>query len=130
MPVCARIPRKHRHICIGDMRDRIDITIRSLQAPIDGSVDFSESLTAVETVWAMLETKAGVEIFDGTNLKGVATHFFHIRFRAGIDINNWITFKAQNYTIIDVQNFEERNEFLLLRCALLGDETKATNFTR
>ncbi len=130
MPACVRIPRKKRHVCIGDMREKIDITIRSLQAPTDGSVDFSESLTSVESVFAMVETTSGVEIFDGTNLKGVATHFFYIRFRAGIDINNWITFKAQHYTIIDVQNLEERDEFLLLRCALRGDETKAINLSR
>ncbi len=132
MPTCVRISRKKRHVCIGDMREKIDITLRSLQAPVDGSVDFSESLTALQTVWAMLETKAGVEIFDGTNLKGVATHFFYIRFLAGIDIDidKWVTFKAQHYTIIDVQNLEERDEFLLLRCALRGDEAKATNLIR
>ena len=127
MPVCVHIPRKKRHICIGDMRDRIDLSIRSLEAPVDGSVDFAEDLTLIESVFAMLETKAGVEIFDGTNLKGVATHFFYIRFRAGIDINTWITFKAQHYKIIDVQNLEERDEFLLLRCALRGDTAKAIN---
>ncbi len=130
MPVCVRIPRKHRHICIGDMREKIDITVRSLQAPVDDGVDFSESLTSVESVFAMVETTSGVEIFDGTNLKGVATHFFYIRFRVGIDINRWVTFKAQHYKIIDVQNLEERDEFLLLRCGLRGNEAKAINRSR
>ena len=130
MPVCKRIVRKNRKICIGDMRERIQINIRTLKAPVDGSVDFSETFQEVETVWAMVETKTGVEIFDGTNLLGVATHFFYIRFLADIDFTNWIKFKNQFFDILDVQNLEERDEFYLLRCSLRGDEAKPINFSR
>lgn len=130
MPKCVRIKRKSRKICIGDMREQIQINIRTIKAPVDGSVDFAEAFQEVETVFAMVETKTGVEIFDGTNLLGVATHFFYIRFISDIDFTHWVRFKDQFFDILDVQNLEERNEFYLLRCSLRGDETKPINFSR
>lgn len=130
MPECKRIKRKSRKICLGDMREQIEINIRAIKAPVDGSVDFSEAFQKVETVWAMVETKTGVEIFDGTNLLGVATHFMYIRFLADIDFTNWVKFKSQYFDILDVQNLEERDEFYLLRCSLRGDDSKAINFSR
>ena len=105
------------------MRERIQINTNAIEAPIDGSVDFSEKFQEVETVWAMIETKSGVEIFDGTNIVGVATHFFYIRFIPNITFKNFINFKQQFFAILDVQNLDERNEFYLLRCSLRGDET-------
>ena len=130
MPICQKIRRKKQQICIGDMRERIQINIRTIKAPVDGSVNFSEFFQEVETVWAMVETKQGVEIFDGTNLIGVASHFFYIRFLPDIDFTNWIKFKSQFFDILDVQNLEERDEFYLLRCSLRGDESKPINFSR
>ena len=130
MPKCVQIRRKHRKVCVGDMRDKIIIETRSIIAPVSGSVDFTESFTDTKTVFAMVETKTGVEIFDGTNLLGIATHLFYIRFIANITFQNWITFKNQKFDILDVQNLEERDEFYLLRCSLRGDETKPVNFSR
>jgi len=130
MPTCKRIVRRSRKICIGDMRERIQINLNTIKAPVDGSVDFSEAFKEIEIVWAMLETKSGVEIFDGTNIIGIATHFFYIRFLPNVNFKNWIRFKEQFFVILDVENLEERDEFYLLRCSLRGDDNKPANFRR
>lgn len=117
-------------MCVGDMRDKIEIETRSIVAPVSGSVDFTESFVTTKTVWAMVETKSGVEIFDGTNIIGIASHFFYIRYIADITFQNWVKFKSQYFDILDVQNLEERDEFYLIRCSLRGDETKSINFSR
>jgi SPP1 family predicted phage head-tail adaptor len=112
------------------MSERIDIATRAITAPIDGSVDFSENFTVDETVWAMVETKNGVEVFDGVGITGIATHFFYIRYIPDVTFEKWITFKNKKFNILDVQNLEERDEFYLLRCTLRGDETLQANFSR
>ena len=130
MPICKRIKRKSRKICIGDMREQVEINISTITAPVDGSVDFDEVFQKIETVFALIETKTGVEIFNGTNLIGVATHFIYIRFIPNFDFTNWIRFKNQLFDILDVQNLEERDEFYLLRCSLRGDDKKKINLSR
>ncbi len=130
MPKCAPIRRKKRNVCIGDMRDQVVIQTRAITAPGTNSVDFGETFTGDATVWALIETKTGTQIFDGTNIIGVATHNIYIRFIAGVTFEKWLTFKSVKYDILDVQNLEERDEFFLLRCSLRGDETDPVNFSR
>lgn len=130
MPRCVQIRRKKRQVCIGDMRDRVIIQTRAITVPDANSVDFTETFSADQTVWAMVETKTGTQIFDGTNIIGVATHDIYIRFIAGVTFQKWLKFKSTYYDILDVQNLEERDEFYLLRCSLRGDDAKPINFSR
>lgn len=130
MAECKKIYSKHRKVCLGGMRDQIILYDRAITAPASGSVDFTETFSNATTVWAMLETISGKEIFDGTNLVGVATHKFYIRYISDVTAQTWIKFKSQYFDIIDTQNLEERDEFLLLRCSIRGDSTKEVNFSR
>lgn len=127
MPKCVKIQKPLRKVCSGDMRDKITIQVRAIKPPVDG-VDFSEVFNQDKTLWSMLETKSGVEIFDGTNLKGVATHYFYIRYICNFTAEKWLKFKEEYYDILDVQNLDGRNEFLLLRCALRGTTTNPANY--
>lgn len=130
MPKCVQIRRKKRQVCIGDLRDRVNIQTRSIAVPVAGSVDLGETFVCDSTVWAMVETKNGVQVFDGTNIIGVATHNIYIRFICDVTFENWLTFKGRNYDILDVQNLEERDEFYLLRCSLRGTEADPINLSR
>ena len=130
MPKCVKIRRKKRQVCIGDMRDSVVIQTRAITVPGANSVDFTETFSGDQTVWAMIETKTGTQIFDGTNIVGVATHEIYIRFIAGVTFQKWLRFKNIIYDILDVQNLEERDEFYLLRCSLRGDETDSINLSR
>ncbi len=127
MPKCIKIRRKKREVCIGDMRDSIIVQTRVITPPAAGGVDFTEVFTADATVWALVETKTGTEVFDGTNIKGIATHFFYIRFVANMTFENWVKYKLKEYDILDVQNLEERDEFYLLRCSLRGTTNNLSN---
>lgn len=129
MPACEKIRRKSRKICIGDMRDMIQVQTRTIKSPVDGAFDFTEEFNDSLDIWALVETQSGVEVFDGANIKGVVTHLFYIRFMEGFTFEKWITFKGQKFNIIDVQNLEERDEFYLLRCSLRGDEDLLVNFS-
>ena len=96
MPECAPIRRKKRNVCIGDMRDRVIIQTRAITVPGASSVDFTETFSADQTVWALVETKTGTQIFDGTNIVGVATHNIYIRFISGV------TFQCSHANIFPV----------------------------
>jgi len=128
MPKCEQIRRKNRAVCIGDMRDKIVIQVRTITSPSSDGVDFTEVFNTDKTVWAMVETKNGVEIFDGTNLLGVATHYFYIRYIENLTAESWIKFKSKYFDILDIQNLEERDEFMLIRCNERGVTSKETNF--
>ena len=126
---CKTIDRKTIKVCIGGMRHKIKINVRTLTPPSDDGVDFSEVLSEVKEVWAQVDTSRGTEVFDGTNLIGVATHLFYIRALTGQTAEDWIEFKGNYYRILDVQNFQEDDRFQVLRCVLRGDTSKAVNLT-
>lgn len=130
MPKCSPIRIKKRRVCTGDLKEQVVIQLRALKAPQSGSVDFDEEFTTSRAVWAAIETRSGIERFDGVNLISSPSHFIYIRYTADIDVEKWITYKNDRYEILDVENLEERNEFLLLRCSPLGDKNLRTNFSR
>ena len=128
MPKCISIKKPSREVCIGDMRDKVVLQVRTITPPSAGGTDFTEVFTADKTVWAMVKTKEGKEIFDGTNLKGVVTHYVYIRYIANTTFESWVKFNSKYYDIIDVQDLDERHEFLLLRCSERGTTSNLANF--
>ena len=128
MPKCIQIRKPQKQVCSGDMRDRIIIQVRSITPPNASGVDYSETFSQDATVWSLCETKMGVEIFDGTAIKGVATHYFYIRWIDNLTFESWVQFKGKKYYIIDVQNLDERDEFMLLRCSERGIITNPASF--
>jgi len=129
MGSCVKIRGKKREICSGDLDRTIALQVRSLKAPTGGSVDFTEEFTLLDNVPALIETTSGVEVFDGVNIKGTATHKIYIRYIADVTFENWIEFKSIKYRILDTQNLDERDEWYLFLCNLKGDASLAANFT-
>lgn len=127
MPKCIKIKKPLQQVCVGEMRDKITLYIRSITAP-DSGVDFSETFTTEKIVWSAVVSKNGVEIFDGTALKGVATHYFYIRYIPNVTFEMFIEYKNKYYNIIDVQNLDERDSFYLLRGSLRGTTSNPANF--
>jgi len=128
MPKCQQVRRKNRNVCIGDMRDKIILQSRTITPPSAGGSDMTEAFVTTKTVWALVETRQGVEIFDNSNLVGIATHYFYIRYSVGVTAETWIQFKSKYYDILDIQNLEERDEFMLLRCNERGSTSRASNY--
>lgn len=122
---CRKVNLDKRKVCIGDLRYQIVIHNRAI-AGVQNGVDFTESLTNAQTVWAGVKTVRGHDVFDGTNLVGVATHLFYIRY-IDITAESWVEFNGRYYRILGIQNLEEDDEFIELQCNLRGDKNKATN---
>jgi len=129
MPRCITIKKPKQGICVGDMRDRVTVYVRTATPSRTNGVDLSEVLSSAVTVWAAVTTKEGKEIFDGTNLKGVATHWIYIRYLSGLTAEKWVEYNGEYYDIIDVQNLDERGDFMLLRCSVRGTTSNPVNLT-
>jgi len=128
MTQCKKIPRVKKQVCIGSLDTPIELNNRAIQAPLVGGVDFDETFTPSTTVFALVETKIGVTIFDDSNTERTISHFFYIRFDSTVTQETWIKYNGNLYDIINVENLQEKDEFLLLRCNLRGDETVRANF--
>lgn len=114
-------------ICAGDMNKRIDIYDRNIVPPQDGSVDYGEKFDGKRTVWAMIETVDGDQMFDGTNMITTKTHKFYIRWKSNLSIQNWVDYQGQRYQIQLIENQNERNRFYILHCNIRGDNSLPVN---
>lgn len=120
MPKCIKIRKKKRQVCVGDMRDEIVIELRSLTPPSGGSVDFTETFSTKETVWAAINTVNGETIFDGTGTERDVTHRIHTRYISGVTAEDWVTHKNERFDVLSVEDLDERQEYMLLRCTNRG----------
>ena len=127
MPRCFRLTRKHRKICVGDLDNTIDLQDRAIAAPLSGTIATETFTTNTADVWCKIETVNGETVFDGTNTEVDVTHRITIRFIDGITAETWILFKDERIDILDVQNFEERDEWLLLKCTNKGTTDNKAN---
>ncbi|MEE8341967.1 MAG: phage head closure protein [Candidatus Neomarinimicrobiota bacterium] len=127
MARCQIIGPKHKKICAGDLRQRIEIQTRSITSPAD-CINFDELFTTVETVFASIETVNGQTVFDSTNTEVIVTHKIYIRFLSTVTAETWLQFNNEKYDILKVENIDNRNEYLILRCNKRGINTKDVNF--
>lgn len=128
MANCAPIKTKASRICIGDLKDRIQIYSRSITSPLNSGVDFGESFAEPKVMYAMTETTNGETIFDATNTETVVTHNFYIRYLPNLTAEGWILFKQKYYDILNVENLNEEDRFMLIKANLRGTELKPVNF--
>lgn len=126
MAKCVKIKRKRRQLCIGDLDTEIVLQDRKIIAPTT-TVDFSENFTEAAIVWAKMDTGRGKTAFDDSEIETDITHEFSIRYLDGITAETWILFENRRFDIIDVEDMEERHEWLVLRCSERGPDSLAVN---
>ncbi len=127
MPQCISLRRKKRQPCIGDMDELITLQERDLTPPPKG-VDASETFTDTNPdIWAMIETVTGEKMFDDVGVERDVTHKFTIGFIDGISSETWILFNDDRIDVLDVQDYEERHEFLVLRASNRGNFLRRAN---
>lgn len=136
MPVCVRIRGKRKKLCSGDLNQLIQLQNRAIAAPQQGGVDFTEVFQdkPINTdeaspynegdVWAFIETTGGKTIFDGVNDR-VVSHDIYLRFVDGVTAETWVVYNGNRYDVVTVENLDEANEYLRLRCNLRGPETQS-----
>jgi len=127
MPRCVRLKRKHRKVCVGDLNNTITLQNRDITAPQSG-FDATESFTTnTLDAWAKIETSRGETVFDGVDTEVDVTHVFTIRWLSGITAETWILFDGERFDILDTQDLEERNEWLIMKCTNKGTTANAAN---
>lgn len=128
MPQCVKIRKKKRQACVGDMRDRIIIQDRDIVPPVGDSVDLTELFSGDQPVWAGINTVSGETIFDGTGTERDVTHRLITRYIEGVTSENWILTEGdERLDILDVENLDERSEYMLLRCTNRGTSSNAAS---
>lgn len=126
MTKCKRVDAAHRKLCIGSLRKPIQIQTRDITSPAD-AIDFGEDFNTLSTVFAMIETKVGETVFDQTNTEQIVTHRVYIRFLSTVTAETWLEIDGEKYDIVNVENLDNRDEYLLLRCNKRGTNTKKVN---
>lgn len=116
-----------RKVPVGDMRTPVTIHRAEILAPTAG-VDLGRRMTTVIEPWfCKVTTPTGVYAFDSSNIEQIITHDFQGRFADGVDRDMVIEWDGEYYKIISVEDFEERHEFLRLRCTVRGSIAKEVN---
>lgn len=123
MPKCVKIRGQRREVCIGDLDKLVTLQDRTLTAPTSG-VDASEGFGNDNAVWSMIITKTGDTFFDGVSTEIDITHWIYIRFISTVTAETWIDFESKRYDILDVENLDQRSDFMKLRCNNRGDKAK------
>ncbi len=129
MARCDKIRGINRQVCIGSMDKLITVKDRSIKAPASGSVDYSEVFSDVGALsWANIQTlQRGPIMFDRTNIARQITHIFKIRYRDDVTAQAWVEYENVNYDILNVEDLEERHEFLFLYAIRRGVKTIPIN---
>lgn len=128
MPELVRV--KRRRYCTGDLRHRITLHLREITEPHFDEVDHGEKFTPIAYPMAGIKTINGTERFDGANVGVSLTHEIVIRFRKGITSETWIELgDGTLLDIVDTENVDEQNQFLVLACTLKGPKTTVANQT-
>ena len=118
--------RKHRKICVGDMRDRISLQTRAITEPAFSTTNFTETFAGADKTWAKVVTIAGKTVFDGVNQDVALSHEVTIRFDSGVTAETWVLLaNGSRLDVIVTEDLEERNEYLLLKCRERGTKDKA-----
>lgn len=111
--------KTNNFLCVGDLQFYITIQTRILTSPTD--IDIIETYTKLADVWASVTTKAITAPMSKTNTNEDITHFFYIRYRTDITIDNWILLDNKRYKIVAVKDIDFFKNFLEMRCIFKGD---------
>ena len=126
MSECERIHVRHKRLCVGDLDRRIYINNRILNTP-GSTIDYSSEMVTPEKVWSAVKTAKGRQMFFTTNEDRAVTHLFYMRYKDGVDSRCWVQYKSEYYDIVDTENVDERDEWLVLYCNVRGSTASEVN---
>ena len=121
---CRRtvVTRPKRQVCVGDLKDLVVLQNRAIQEPVFGDTDFTEDFGGDEETWASVRTVSGKTFFDQVNGDVQLTHEIAIRYDEAVTAETWVLFEDRRLDIVDVEDLEERHEWMLLRCVDRGSK--------
>lgn len=122
---CGRIKRKADQICVGDLKRLIKIIDRKIEpADVSHTMDFSDLVS----IRARVDTRRGIEFFNGVNVENAPTHYFYVRFGVEVERNYTIEFRDNYYIVSDVENLNEENRFLKISAVKNGPKSNQANW--
>ena len=112
------------------MKSRIVLHTRTLKEPAFGDTDFGLDFEAKAEVWAMVKSVAGKVFFDGVHADVSVTHEIFIRYDHTVTSETWIELDdGRRVDIVNVEDLEERHEYLRLFCTERGDKSLGATST-
>lgn len=130
---CSKRRIVNKTYCVGDLRHIATIQNRVISA-VNDSVDyemvFSGAIPDTEDsaqVWVGIKTVRGVTVFDQTNVERTISHEIVMRYRDDVTAQNWLLIDGFRYDIFQVENVNERSEWLVLQCNKRGTEDNSVN---
>lgn len=128
MGLCNTIPKKKDKICIGDLDSFIKIQIRTKITPGPGETVATMEVTDDLEVWARHDSSKGEVVFDSSNMEQVSTDKFYIRFIPNISVVNSLEKNGKRYKVIDIEDLNGNEEFLLIRTSRRGSSAIPNNY--
>lgn len=130
---CGRRKIVNKTYCAGDLRTLATIQNRAIST-VDDSVDyemvFSGAIPDSEvdpSVWVGIKTVRGITVFDQTNIERVVSHEIIMRYRDDVTAQNWLLIDGYRYDILQVENVNERSEWIVLQCNKRGTGDNSVN---
>lgn len=119
----VRIPKKK--ICAGDMRNRIEIMLRTQTSPgIGKGLGPVETFTPYTAGFFGIRSANGSNPISGVNINEEATHIFISRYTTKLALldttKHFPKFRNKYYRILEISNLNEDNLTIFLQCKLLG----------
>lgn len=127
MTECKKIRIYHRSLCAGDLDRKIAIKTRTTPG-MTTSAGIDQDFDTTNSVWSALKTTKGRSMFYTTNLDKAVSHVFYIRYIDGLTQESWIDYGGELYDIIDIDNYDERDEWMALMCNVRGEDDVEANY--
>lgn len=123
MPIRKVRKRPYRKTPIGDYRDLVQVHATSIRPKRGaGAVKVFTPVARLPMKVETLGTNA--HGFNDVNISQVPTHRFTARYRADLDAEKFLEFRGRYFEIIDIENLEERNLELAMKCRVTGSVSK------
>lgn len=128
---CSTLRLPKVKICLGDLRNKIQLANRTAEGQTPGDWDGSDiTIIPYANVWAGIRTTAGVLAgvarFGATVIDPNATHLFYIKHRSDwrdIEAGNVFVLMApdRRFRVLRVDNVNEDSIYDLIQCTERGE---------
>lgn len=99
------------------MNLQIDIQQKTQTADSFGQmIDSWSNVVGLTALWCSVKTTGGAEFYAAQKINAETSMLFKLRYIPGITNLMRVVYNSKNYEIINVNNVDEANEFLLLSC--------------
>jgi len=115
-------------LCPNDLNKQVKILERKTLPLSPGETSPTISFPELGSFMAGIETRKGVERALDININSDSTHFFYFMYSSRLDKrepkNTFILFRNEHYKVLDVENVNEENRYLIYYTSLRGKSTQ------